>query len=76
MLAEWIEQESVGWTIWIIFQILPFIHVLVSPRSGSFRPPPVSKCPVGPRVGWLVIVLLLGLIGWIMYMRRRSAHAL
>lgn len=54
---------------------LPLLHVLVSPRSGPFRPPPGSRCPIGPRVGWAVIVLLLGPIGWLMYVRGRRRPA-
>jgi hypothetical protein len=51
---------------------LPLLHVLVSPRGGPFRPPPGARCPLGPRVGWTVIVLLLGPIGWLMYIRGRG----
>jgi len=49
------------------------LHVLLSPRSGPFRPPAGTRCPLGPRAGWLVLVLLLGQIGWVQYMRRRAA---
>jgi hypothetical protein len=52
--------------------VLPLLHVLVSPRGGPFAPPPGSRCPLGPRIGWLVIVLLLGPIGWVMYLRGRG----
>jgi hypothetical protein len=47
------------------------LHVLVSPRGGPFLPPSGSRCPLGPRTGWVVLVLLLGPLGWILYMRRR-----
>ena len=50
----------------------PLLHVLVSPRGGPFRPPPGSRCPLGPRIGWLVIVLFLGPVGWLMYLRGRG----
>ena len=33
------------------------------------------RCPLGPRVGWLVIVLLLGPLGWLVYMARRRGAA-
>jgi hypothetical protein len=33
--------------------------------------PAGSRCPFSPRIGWLVIVLFLGPIGWIMFMTRR-----
>ena len=32
---------------------------------------PGSGCPLGPRVGWLVLVLLLGPVGWLLYIVRR-----
>jgi hypothetical protein len=54
--------------------VAPLVHVLVSPAAGPFRPPPGSRCPIGPRFGWLVMVLLLGPIGWVMFMMRRGAR--
>jgi hypothetical protein len=54
---------------------LPLLHVLLSPRGGPFRPPAGSGCPMGPRVGWLVLVLLLGPLGWVLYMARRRRGA-
>jgi hypothetical protein len=51
--------------------VAPLLHVLVSPAAGPFRPPPGSRCPIGPRFGWLVMVLLLGPIGWAMFISRR-----
>lgn len=54
--------------------VAPLLHVLVSPAAGPFRPPPGSRCPIGPRFGWFVMVLLLGPIGWVLFMRRRRAR--
>lgn len=51
--------------------VAPLLHVLTSPAAGPFRPPPGSRCPIGPRLGWFVMVLLLGPIGWLMFMTRR-----
>ncbi len=63
-----------AWLILIFGFLLPVVHVALSPRGGSWRPPPGTRCPFGPRTGWLVIVLLAGPIGWIMYLlaRRKS----
>lgn len=61
----------VAWAILIGGFVLPLLHVAVSPASGSWRPPPGSRCPMGPRVGWLVMVLMLGPIGWLLYIRAR-----
>ncbi len=60
-----------AWAAIIVLYVAPLLHVLLSPTSGSFRPPPGSRCPMGPRLGWLVMVLVLGPIGWLMFMTRR-----
>lgn len=51
---------------------LPLFHVAVSKRGGPFLPPAGARCPLGPRTGWIVLVLMLGPIGWLLYMGRRS----
>ncbi len=59
----------------LVLYVAPLLHVLLSPSAGSFRPPPGSRCPRGPRLGWIVRVLLLGPIGWLMFMtRKRRQH--
>jgi hypothetical protein len=64
-------SQAAAWSVLIAFYAAPLAHVLGSRRSGPFRPPPGSRCPLGPRAGWLTLVLLLGPIGWLLYMRRR-----
>lgn len=67
-----------AWIVLVVCWLAPLVHVAVSRRSGSLRPPPGAGCPFGPRAGWLVIVLLLGAIGWLMFMgatRRRTSAA-
>jgi hypothetical protein len=66
------SQTVIAWAILIFGFALPLLHVVLSPKSGAWRPPAGSRCPLGPRVGWLVIVLLLGPIGWLLYLRGRS----
>ena len=63
-----------AWLFLIVFWGLPLAHVALSPRSGPWRPPEGSRCPFGPRTGWLVMVLFLGPLGWLLYMtsRRRT----
>ena len=51
---------------------LPLLHVLLAPGIGGWRPPPGSNCPIGHRFGWLVLVSLLGPIGWLMFVTRKS----
>jgi hypothetical protein len=67
-------EPWLAWTVLIMLFVAPLVHVTISPRGGPFRPPPGARCPLGPRLGWIVIVLLLGPIGWLMYMRRRRAR--
>lgn len=64
-----------AWTVLIGGWLLPLLHVVLSPRGGPWLPPPGSRCPLGPRPGWLVIVLLLGPVGWLLYARRRTPGA-
>lgn len=59
----------------LAFYVAPLLHVLLAPGAGPFRAPPGSGCPMGPRLGWLVMVLLLGPIGWLMFMARRRRPA-
>ncbi len=60
-----------AWLFLIFFWGLPLVHVVTSPRSGPWRPPEGSRCPFGPRAGWVVMVLFLGAIGWLMFMKAR-----
>ena len=61
----------VAWLVLIVGFALPLAHVVLSPRAGSWTPPQGARCPLGPRVGWIVLVLMLGPIGWLMFMRSR-----
>ncbi|MGF1594753.1 MAG: hypothetical protein ACFCUW_15845 [Kiloniellaceae bacterium] len=65
------EEKLFAWLFVAVYWLLPLTHVVLSPRGGSWRPPPGSGCPLGPRVGWLVLVLLLGPIGWLLFWRSR-----
>lgn len=60
-----------AWAFLIVFWIAPLVHVALSPKAGTWRPPVGIRCPFGPRAGWFVIVLLLGAIGWLMFARAR-----
>jgi len=62
-----------AWLLLIFGWLLPLGHVLVSPAAGPWRAPPGSGCPLGPRAGWLVMVLLTGILGWLLFRRRRRA---
>ncbi len=60
-----------AWLLLVFGLVLPLVHVALSPKGGPWTPPPGARCPLGPRVGWLVLVLLLGPIGWLLFM---AAH--
>ena len=65
-----------AWTVVIAGYALPILHVLLSSAAGPWKPPAGTRCPFGPRVGWLIIVLLLGVFGWLMFVlskRQRPA---
>lgn len=64
-------SPTVAWTVVIVFWALPLVHVMFSRHAGSWAPPPDAGCPFGPRVGWLVVVLFLGALGWVMFARRK-----
>ena len=68
------SETLIAWTILLGGFIAPLLHVALSPRSGSWAPPPGSRCPLGTSLGWLVMVLFLGPLGWLLYMtsRRRT----
>lgn len=65
-------DQILAWAILLFGFVLPLAHVALARASGPWTPPPGSRCPFGPRVGWLVIVLILGPLGWLLYIRRRS----
>jgi len=68
-------QAWLAWTILILGWLLPLLHVGLTRGGGSWLPPPGSGCPLGPRVGWLVLVLLAGPLGWFAFLRARQRSA-
>ena len=58
--------------ILLLWIIVPAVRVIVSPNGGAWTPPEGSNCPFGPRIGWLIIVIMLGLIGWLLFLRSRK----
>ncbi|RTR20533.1 hypothetical protein EJ903_10415 [Azospirillum griseum] len=69
------EPPEIGpWLAWLILMVtyvLPLLHVVTARSGGAWQAPPGSGCPFGPRLGWLVMVLLLGPIGWLLFVRRQ-----
>ena len=60
-----------AWIFLIVGFLLPIAHIMFSSKGGSWLAKKGSKCPIGPRIGWLIIVIFLGPIGWLMYIKKR-----
>ena len=52
-------SAAIPWLVLFTFYGLPLLHVALSRKGGGWRPPAGSRCPFGPRAGWLVMVLML-----------------
>jgi hypothetical protein len=65
-------RDAVLWLDLLTGFVAPLLHVALSRRSGPWLPPSGARCPFGPRTGWLTIVLMLGPVGWLLYMRARG----
>jgi hypothetical protein len=65
------SSTLLAWAFLIGGYLFPLLHVALSVKSGPWRPPPGSACPLGPRTGWMVMVLLLGPIGWLLFLSAR-----
>lgn len=72
-------SPAAAWAVIIIGFVLPLIHIAVSRDIETAQPTKDGgTCPFSPRMGWLVIVLFLGPIGWLMFMasrRKKRARA-
>ena len=64
-------SPAAAWALLIVGFALPLLHVVMSPKSGPWTAPPDSGCPIGPKLGWLVIVFFLGPIGWLMFITKK-----
>ena len=65
-------SATVAWAVIIIGYVLPLIHVgftrgLTVPVDTTGT----ARCPFSPRLGWLVLVVFLGPIGWGMFILSR-----
>ena len=68
-------SPTVAWLILIGGFVLPLVHVALSPKAGPWLPPAGARCPLGPRIGWLVLVLFLGPLGWLLFLASRRRRA-
>lgn len=71
-------SPAAAWAVIVIGYILPLIHVSLSKDiAPAKQAEDGAACPFSPRMGWLVIVVFLGLVGWLMFMAsRRKRRAL
>jgi hypothetical protein len=67
-------DTATGWLVLAVFYILPLLHVALSRTAGPWGAPKGARCPFSPRVGWVVIVLLLGPVGWLLFVFRRRGR--
>jgi hypothetical protein len=65
-------SQPLAIAVLVIGFVLPLAHVALSPKSGAWLPPAGARCPFGPRMGWLIIVLIAGPVGWLLYLRGRA----
>ena len=63
--------QLTAWLILIFGYLIPLAHIGLSPAAGPWRPPQGTRCPFGPRVGWLVLVVLIGPFGWLLFFASR-----
>ncbi len=64
-------SPEMAWFVVMVFYLAPLAHVVLSPSAGPWRAPKGSRCPFSPRVGWVVIVIVLGIVGWVLFWTRR-----
>lgn len=71
------EADAVlAWTLLLFGTVLPTVHVLISRHSGPWTPPAGTRCPFGPKIGWLMVVIALPFVGWFLFLARaRKRHA-
>ena len=63
-----------AWAIVIIWMVLPIVFILISKKAGSWVAPKESRCPFGPKMGWLVIIIFLGVIGLLIFFRTKHSQ--
>lgn len=69
------NEQIIAWSILIFGWGLPLLHIILSRRAGPWRMPADAGCPISPRIGWLVMVLMLGPIGWLLFVARPKRKA-
>jgi len=60
-------SPSIALTILVALYILPLAHVIFSSKAGPWKLADNNRCPFSPRIGWIVIILFIGVFGWLMF---------
>lgn len=68
-------EEAIAWSVLIFGWAVPLAHIVLSRHGGPWGPPQGSGCPLGPRTGWAVFVLMLGPLGWLLFARRQLLNS-
>ena len=67
-------SPSIALTILVAVYVLPLAHVILSPKAGPWKLPDKTRCPFSPRIGWIVIILFIGVFGWLMFFFSNRKH--
>ena len=60
----------IAWSIVLFAFVLPLGHVAFT--KDMMPAPDASTCPFSPRMGWIVMVIFLGPLGWLLFMHARA----
>ncbi len=69
------SERLIAWSLFLLLYLAPLAHVALSRRAGPWRAPAGTSCPFGPRVGWLIMVVFLGPLGWLLFWLRRGIRS-
>jgi uncharacterized membrane protein YqaE (UPF0057 family) len=68
-----VSEQLIAWAILIFGIALPAVHVVLARGVGGWAA--TSRCPFGPRLGWLIVVVFLPFAGWLLFVARRRKKA-
>ena len=66
--------QSEAWLFIIIWFLIPIICICCSGIAGDWASKNESACPFGPKTGWLIIVIFLGLLGLLIFLHAQRTR--
>ncbi len=66
--------QTEAWLFIIIWFLAPIIFICYSSMAGDWTSKKESACPFGPKTGWLIIVIFLGLLGLLIFLHANRAR--